>query len=76
MEMKFYKGCQDNCLLGVLEQNFSNKNMPEENIIYKIYEYTNNKTSTSILYKHDQINENNYEININLNSAKVLTNIT
>ena len=74
MGMEFCKGCQDNCLSGVLEQNFSNKNIPEENIIYKNSEYTDNKTSPSILYTQNQINENNHEININLNSPKVLTN--
>ena len=74
MGMQFCKGCQDNCLSGVLEQNFSSKNIPEENIIYKNSEYTNNKTSNSILYTQNQISENNHEITINLKSPKIFTN--
>ena len=35
MGNEFCKGCQDNCLSGALEQDFSNKNRPEENIIYR-----------------------------------------
>ena len=35
MGNEFCKGCQDNCLSGTLEQDFSNKNKPEENIIYQ-----------------------------------------
>ena len=56
MGNEFCKGCQDNCLSGTLEQDFSNKNKPEENIIYQNTDYINTKTNTSILYTNNQIN--------------------
>ena len=58
MGNEFCKGCQDNCLSGLLEQDFSNKNRPEENIIYINSEYMNDKTSPSILYTQNQIIDN------------------
>ena len=58
MGNEFCKGCQDNCLSGMLEQNLSNKKKPEENIIYINSEYMNDKTSPSILYTQNQINDN------------------
>ena len=59
MGNEFCKGCQDNCLSGALEQDFSNKNRPEENIIYRNSEYANNKTTSYILYTQNQITDNN-----------------
>ena len=59
MGNEFCKGCQDNCLSGLLEQDFSKKNMPEENIIYINSEYMNDKTSPSILYTQNQLSNNN-----------------
>ena len=35
MSNEFYKGSQDNCFSGVLNQDFSNNNKPKESIIYR-----------------------------------------
>ena len=62
MGQEFCNGCEDNCLSNNLEGNFSNKqffNKPEENIIFKNSELTENKTNPSILYTQNQINDNN-----------------
>lgn len=61
MGQDFCKGCEDNCLLSDMEGDFSNKqyNKPEENIIFKNSEYTENRTNPSILYSPHQINDNN-----------------
>lgn len=74
MGNEFCKGCQDNCLSGALEQNFSSNNRPEENIIYKNTDYLNNKSTPSILYTQNQISENRTEIYINQSKPRVLTN--
>ena len=74
MGNEFCKGCQDNCLSGALEQNFSSNNRPEENIIYKNTDYINNKSTPSILYTQNQISENRTEIYINQSKPRVLTN--
>ena len=60
MGQDFCKGCEDNCLSDNLEGNFSNKqyfNQPEENIIFKNSEYTDNKTNPSIIYTQNYIND-------------------
>ena len=53
----FCKGCQDNCLNN-MDQNFSNSAYqikPEENIIFRNSEYTdNNKTSNSVIIPKDE----------------------
>ena len=71
MGQEFCKGCEDNCLSNDLEGNFSNKqffNKPEENIIFKNSEFTENKTNQSILYTQNQINDYNKK---NENSYKL-----
>ena len=75
MGNEFCKGCQDNCLSGTLEQDFSNKNKPEENIIYQNTDYINTKTNPSILYTNNQINENGYNNYINLKTSRIYNNI-
>ena len=61
MGQDFCKGCEDNCFSDILEGNLSNSqlsNKPEENIIFKNSEYTENKTNPSILYTKNYINDN------------------
>ena len=73
MGNEFCKGCEDNCLSDNLEGNLANKpffNQPEENIIFKNSEYTDNKTNPSIIYTQNYINDNikgcdNYTIQTN-----------
>ena len=60
MGQDFCKACENNCLSN-LEGDLSNNqlnNKPEEHIIYKNSEYTDNKTNPSILYTQYQINDN------------------
>lgn len=60
MGQDFCKACENNCLSN-LEGDLSNKQMfnkPEEHIIFKNSEYTDNKTNPSILYTQYQLNEN------------------
>ena len=63
MGQDFCKGCEDNCLLNDMEGDFSKNqyNKPEENIIFKNSEYTDNKTNQSILYTQ-HLNSNNKSI--------------
>ena len=60
MGQDFCKACENNCLSS-LEGDLSNKqliNKPEEHIIFKNSEYTDNKTNPSILYTQYQLNDN------------------
>ena len=60
MGQDFCTACENNCFSN-LEGDLSNKqflNKPEENIIFKNSEFTDNKTSPSILYTQYQMNEN------------------
>lgn len=60
MGQDFCKACENNCLSN-LEGDLSNKqiiNKPEEHIIFKNSEYTDNKTNPSILYTQYQMNDN------------------
>ena len=75
MGNEFCKGCQDNCFSGLLEQDFSNPNKPEENIIYKNTDYINTRTTPSILYTNNQINETRYNNYINQRSSRIYNNI-
>ena len=75
MGNEFCKGCQDNCFSGLLEQDFSNPNKPEENIIYKNTDYINTRTTPSILYTNNQINETRYNNYINKRSSRIYNNI-
>jgi len=59
-----------------LEQDFSNKNRPEENIIYRNSEYTNNKTTSYILYTQNQITDNNKSENYMLQKTPRIYNNT
>ena len=60
MGQDFCTACENNCFSN-LEGDLSNKqlfNKPEENIIYKNSEFTDNKTNPSILFTQYQMNEN------------------
>ena len=74
MGNEFCKGCQDNCLSGMLEENLSTKNKPEENIIYRNSEYMNSRTA-SYFYTQNQITDNNkYDFYITQKTPRIFTN--
>ena len=74
MGNEFCNGCKDNCLSGALEQDFSSKKKPEENIIYINSEYFNTKTASNIFYTQNQITENKSEIYINPKMPRIYNN--
>ena len=64
MGQDFCNGCEDNCLSN-LEGDLSKQqsiNKPEENLIFKNSEYNDNRTSPSILYTQNKINDTSKNI--------------